>query len=477
MHTQRIQFRKLTTSADKKDGTLDGDDVLGEEAQIKAEEQLAQDEADMKAAVEFLVGSDNGENRTLEFAERQAAEEQFFRLTDERRRRLEDVGFVWSARESEKNAEPSRITRNSYDEQWDSMFIRLAEFKERNGDCLVPKRYKEDQKLGTWVDTQRVQYKKMQKKLGKGGMNRITNASAEFSEDHELDGSARKPLVGRLTDERICRLESLGFVWSLRDDWQTHYEELVEYKRNNGNCNVPARYTKNRRLGIWVSAQRQQYKQINSNVDGDKPRRAAPLTQERIDRLNDLGFTWTLRNRDSLGESWNQRLDELKQYKEQFGDCLVPSRYLPNPELGIWVGTQRTQYRLFQQAKESGNEDLNSTPMNEDRVRQLEELGFMWTLRAEKVISWKKRVSELVMFVATHGHCAVPRNYKGNPRLGQWAVAVREAQQLPHLSRLLDEEKVAELDALQFSWCEPADELADATNDEGVFSLISEFVT
>lgn len=32
-------------------------------------------------------------------------------------------------------------------------------------------------------------------------------------------GATRKPLVGRLTDDRIRRLEELGFRWSLRDDW------------------------------------------------------------------------------------------------------------------------------------------------------------------------------------------------------------------------------------------------------------------
>lgn len=464
VHTQRIQFRKLSAGNDKKDTASDGeDDAL--EAQMKADEQLAQDEADMKDAVESLVGSDHGENRALEFAERQAAEDQFFRLTEERRRRLDDVGFVWSARDSEKAAEPSRITRNSYDEQWDSMFIRLKEYKEKHGDCLVPKRCKEDQKLGTWVDTQRVQYKKMRKKLGKNGMSYMQSESAESQAD-ELDGSARKPLVGRLTDDRIRRLESIGFVWSLRDDWQKHYEELLEYKQEHGNCNVPARYTKNRRLGIWVSAQRQQYKQITTAVDGDKPRRAAPLTQERIDLLNEMGFTWTIRSRDSLGESWNQRLDELKQYKEQFGTCQVPSRYLPNPELGIWVGTQRTQYRLYQQAKLSGNSIPNTTSMNEDRVRQLEELGFTWTLRTEKETTWKKRLNELAFFRSTHGHCAVPRSYKGNPRLGEWAATVREAYQHRHDTGLLDEEKIAELNALGFNWCEPSEDLADATNDE-----------
>jgi hypothetical protein len=65
--------------------------------------------------------------------------------------------------------------------------------------------------------------------------------------------------------------------------------------------------------------------------------KSTPLTPDRINLLNEIGFTWTIRSRDSLGESWNQRLAELKAYKEEHGNCLVPSRYLPNPELGIWV--------------------------------------------------------------------------------------------------------------------------------------------
>jgi hypothetical protein len=39
---------------------------------------------------------------------------------------------------------------------------------------------------------------------------------------------------GRLTAERMEKLESLGFVWSLRDDWQKHYMELKAYKEQHG---------------------------------------------------------------------------------------------------------------------------------------------------------------------------------------------------------------------------------------------------
>lgn len=99
--------------------------------------------------------------------------------------------------------------------------------------------------------------------------------------------------------------------------------------------NVPARYAENRKLGIWVSAQRQQKKLLDSTAVDSKQRRSTPLTQERIDLLNEIGFTWTIRSRDSLGESWNQRLEELKAFQQANGNCLVPSRYPPNPELGI----------------------------------------------------------------------------------------------------------------------------------------------
>lgn len=45
-----------------------------------------------------------------------------YRLTEERRLRLDSIGFVWNMREGEKGTETVRITRNSYDDQWVSSF-------------------------------------------------------------------------------------------------------------------------------------------------------------------------------------------------------------------------------------------------------------------------------------------------------------------------------------------------------------------
>ena len=82
-----------------------------------------------------------------------AEQAQSYRLTDARRQRLEEVGFCWSAREGNEKATletgTGRITRNSYDDQWDAMFEFLVKYKEERGDCNVPKRFQVNPKLGT----------------------------------------------------------------------------------------------------------------------------------------------------------------------------------------------------------------------------------------------------------------------------------------------------------------------------------------
>lgn len=67
------------------------------------------------------------------------------RLTPERLRRLQSIGFEWKVKNKMKRY---------YDKQWDGMFQRLLDFKQKYGHCNVPKRFPEDAKLGTWVHTQ-----------------------------------------------------------------------------------------------------------------------------------------------------------------------------------------------------------------------------------------------------------------------------------------------------------------------------------
>ena len=50
-------------------------------------------------------------------------------------------------------------------------------------------------------------------------------------------------------------------------------------------------------------------------------------TQDRIDILNDIGFSW-----DPLQDAFDLRLSQLGAYEEAHGDCNVPYAYTNNPE-------------------------------------------------------------------------------------------------------------------------------------------------
>lgn len=78
-------------------------------------------------------------------------------------------------------------------------------------------------------------------------------------------------------------------------------------KEAKGDCCVPQFYPANTSLGVWVDAQRVR-------------QRNGKLSQERIDRLNTVGFTWSVKkkNETSPGEynAQNQKMqsddDSLK---------------------------------------------------------------------------------------------------------------------------------------------------------------------
>lgn len=85
------------------------------------------------------------------------------------------------------------------------------------------------------------------------------------------------------------------------------------------------------------------------------------------------------------GDMWNTRFRELVAFREENGDCLVPRSYAQNQQLSNWVANQRTHYRLYMKAQESGDAgDSEYTFMTPDRIAKLEAIGFAWSLRKRR---------------------------------------------------------------------------------------------
>mmetsp|Transcript_19542 Transcript_19542/g.29274 ORF Transcript_19542/g.29274 Transcript_19542/m.29274 type:complete len:167 (+) Transcript_19542:163-663(+) len=136
---------------------------------------------------------------------------------------------------------------------WDDMFEVLKQFKNDHGDCLVPSKWEDNQKLAYWVSDQRRQ-------------KREKNKNKQSA----------------LTYEREERLNKIGFVWDVHQyKWENKYEQYNQFVKNHGSCSVTEIWQENLELAEWANQQRKQ-------------RKRGRLTDERERKLNEIGFIWSM---------------------------------------------------------------------------------------------------------------------------------------------------------------------------------------
>jgi hypothetical protein len=277
---------------------------------------------------------------------------------------------------------------------WRQQFQQLEEYKRSHGDCKVTQQYSGNPQLGNWVMTQRQNKRK-----------------------------------GILAVQRQDILDSIGFEWGKEEKetplaaWSQRFQQLIEYKWSHGDCKVPQRYSSNPQLGNWVMAQR-------------RNKQARTLGSERQAQLDSIGFEWGKEEKISPDTAWRQRFQQLIEYKQTHGDCIVPRQYSVNPQLGHWVNSQR-------QHKRSGKFDV-------ERQAQLDSIGFEWGKEEHEnpQAVWSRRFQELVEYKQTHGHSKVPHQYNSNPQLGNWVMTQRQKKRTGALGL----ERQAQLDSIGLEW-------------------------
>ena len=104
----------------------------------------------------------------------------------DRKELLDEIGFVWRAK------------TEGDDEKWLQQYKKLVEFKQKNGHCMVPSRYKQDKAFGRWVGDQRARHAN-----------------------------------NKVRPDQKYLLDELGFSSNTADGsrdkrWNKHYEKLVE---------------------------------------------------------------------------------------------------------------------------------------------------------------------------------------------------------------------------------------------------------
>ena len=140
---------------------------------------------------------------------------------------------------------------------------------------------------------------------------------------------------------------------------------------------------------------------------------------------------------------WAEKFEELCEYRDKFGHCLVPHTYHENLALARWVKRQRYQYKLMMEGK--------SSTMTQDRVKALEDIGFVWDSQGA---AWGERLGELHEFRKTYMHCNVPSNFSENPRLATWIKCQRRQYKLFMEGKPsnMTPQRIQHLENLGFEW-------------------------
>lgn len=300
----------------------------------------------------------------------------------------------------------------SHRERWEERFRQLAEYREAFGNCDVPIRYAPNVQLGRWVQKQRMLYRKRREGLeaqaeaiaaAGGDAGAVTAAAARMEQQAGMEGAAAAGTGGGLEDvdvdvvgveaggegedekgipgvsekvlneERIGRLESMGFRWWAQTyestPWETRFEELLAFKALNGHCRVPKNYADNPGLSEWVKTQRRNYKEKAKVIQG-----------ERMEKLLESGFEFVVA---PSVKSWEARYDQLLVFRRNHGHCEVPA-VGDASESGIITGTDADDERAFrrwahrQRTEYWKHRDGQRSCLDRNKIKKLDALNFRW---------------------------------------------------------------------------------------------------
>lgn len=236
--------------------------------------------------------------------------------------------------------------------------LRLIHF------CRTPERHLETQSVFKEDHYQRLKY--FHEKYGHSNVHWHKNTGLTIICSN-LQAAYQRKQAGKttmLTDEHVARLDAIEFSWTLKAARPTFDESATQwlaYKAKHNGQEPPAK----QQLGCWAGHIRQKY---HAKQQG-KP---STLTEEQIQKLTDWGFRWeSLKAPSALPvrkpKTFEERLVELQDYKDKFGDCLVPQKY---PSLGHWARAVRRDYILYFEGQK--------TSLTDERVMSLGQMGFLF---------------------------------------------------------------------------------------------------
>jgi hypothetical protein len=217
--------------------------------------------------------------------------------------------------------------------------------------------------------------------------------------------SAQRTTARRQKEREELTLQAEAARLKLQQVWEDNYELLKQYNEKHGSCNVVAENGMNTCLSVWLAEVYHEMHQFGLDPTGTHKN----VTQERYQRLMDLGVETPQMKSD---RAWEEKFERLSQFKFANGDCDVPNND-EDSELANWVTFMQHQIRQFEHK-------TAPAAMTQERYQRLKDLGVGVPRRKEyqninvwsgvdKDTWWEEMFLELAAFKAKHGHTSIPR--------------------------------------------------------------------
>ena len=327
------------------------------------------------------------------------------KMTDNRVRALDEIGFPWKAHSNESNtAVETNIGRTTV-KSTSERILELKRFFDEHGKLPTPQSNK---KLSTFCNSLRNKYK------------------------HKKD---------RLSSQDLDTLREIGFRWGSHNKSSSRLNELKLYFEEHGHFDVAK--SENARLARYVREIRYAYH--NRGAGGN--RTAWKISDETISELESMGFTWGARPQSrprAARQSFESRIEDLKKYKQQHG------------HLDISLEEDTSLYYFCRNVMAGRKYPGRGMTITDEKIKALDEIGFPWkAIRAvgAEVTSFEDRLDELRKYKHDHGHTNV--KWADDISLAAFCSKLRFARKTKRMNRLnLTDAKVAALNSIGFDWCD-----------------------
>jgi superfamily II DNA or RNA helicase len=233
---------------------------------------------------------------------------------------------------------------------------------------------------------------------------------------------------GRLPDDRVQRLNAIGFNWNLtkgQRNWDIMFAKLCAFKKLHGHCNLKEQPAGHYILQSWLDDQSRLFARNR-------------LAADRIEQLKQLGVVFAVVEKGNLTtgqKNWNIMFAELCAFKKLHGHCNLKEQPAGHYILQSWLDDQS---RLFARNR-----------LAAERIRRLDEIGFVWDRKDDLWQTMYSATSQHLVSAGVSGlESYLQINGEPNRELRKWV----KAQQSAKKRGVLSSRQQSALDKIGFPW-------------------------